>query len=596
VPRGCGNAKLGDLMRPQHFVLALLMSLAVPASPQASSKPTQPAQRDPYPATTAHAAPAWFVDEAPQAGLTMLNVNGDAATKKYIIETTGSGVAIIDYDGDGWPDIFLLNGSTLDGEPKPASVPTSHLYHNNHDGTFTDVTAGSGLEATGWAQGVCIGDYDNDGRDDLYVTYYGRNRLYRNEGNGHFKDVAEQEGVAGDGAKWGTGCAFVDYDRDGKLDLMVANYVQFDIKTIPKPGEGLMCVWKGVPVMCGPRGLPFTTNLLYHNVGGRFVDVTGSSGVTKTNGHYCFSVSTLDYNMDGWPDIYVACDSTPSILYRNNKDGTFTDVGPDASVSYSDDGGEQAGMGSTIGDYDNDGWPDIFRTNFSDDTSSLYHNNHDGTFTSAIFDAGLSLNTQYLGWGAMFVDVDNRGWPDILAVNGHVYPEVDKAHLGATYREPRVLYWNQGNGKFKDISKVSGPGITEPRSSRGLAVGDLWNDGRESAVINNMGETPLLLVNLAANSNHWVGVILRGTKSNRDGIGARVTVSAGGRAWVQEERSGSSYLSNNDLRMHFGLGSVSTVDSMNVVWPSGLSERFAGGAADRFFTLVEGKGIPQKAP
>ena len=596
MPRGCGNAKLSALMRPQHFVIASLMSLAIQASPQAHSKSAQPAQRDPYPASTSYAAPAWFVDEAQQAGLTMLNVNGDAATKKYIIETTGSGVAIIDYDRDGWPDIFLLNGTTLDGEPKPASVPTSHLYHNNHDGTFTDVTAGSGLESPGWAQGVCVGDYDNNGRDDLYVTYYGKNRLYRNEGNGHFKDVAEQEGVAGDGTKWGTGCSFVDYDRDGKLDLMVANYVQFDIKTIPKPGEGLMCVWKGVPVMCGPRGLPFTTNLLYHSAGGRFVDVTESSGVTKTNGHYCFSVSTLDYNMDGWPDIYVACDSTPSILYRNNKNGTFTDVGPDASVSYSDDGGEQAGMGSTIGDYDNDGWPDIFRTNFSDDTSSLYHNNHDGTFTSAIFDAGLSLNTQYLGWGAMFVDVDNSGWPDILAVNGHVYPEVDFAHLGATYREPRILYWNQGNGKFKDISKVSGPGITEARSSRGLAVGDLWNDGRESAVVNNIDEKPLLLVNLAANGNHWVGVILQGTQSNRDGIGARVTVSAGRREWVQEERSGSSYVSNNDLRLHFGIGSAATIQFIDVVWPSGLSERFAGGASDGFFTLVEGRGIPQKAP
>lgn len=596
MPRRCGNAKLGDLMRPQHFVLALLMGLAFRAGAQAHSKSTERPQDHPHPASTAYAAPAWFVNVAPQAGLTMLNVNGDSATKKYIIETTGSGVAIIDYDRDGWPDIFLLNGTTLDGEPKPATPPTSHLYHNNHDGTFTDVTAGSGLERPGWAQGVCVGDYDNDGRDDLYVTYYGKNRLYHNEGNGHFKEVAEQEGVAGDGTKWGTGCSFVDYDRDGKLDLMVANYVQFDIKTIPKPGEGLMCVWKGVPVMCGPRGLPFTTNLLYHNAGGKFVDVTDSSGITKTNGHYCFSVSTLDYNLDGWPDIYVACDSTPSILYRNNKDGTFTDVGPDATVAYSDDGDEQAGMGSTIGDYDNDGWPDIFKTNFSDDTSALYHNNHDGTFTSSIFDAGLGLNTQYLGWGTMFLDVDNDGWPDILAVNGHVYPEVDTAHLGASYREPRVLYWNQGNGKFKDISKVSGPGITEPMSSRGLAVGDLWNDGRESAVVNNIDEKPLLLVNLAANSNHWIGVILGGTKSNRDGIGARVTVSAGGRAWVQEERSGSSYISNSDLRLHFGLGSASAIQFIDVVWPSGLYERFAGGPSDRFVTLVEGRGTPQKAP
>ena len=253
-------------MRPQHFVIALLMSFAVRAGAQAHNNTTPPSASHPFPASSAHPAPAWFANVAPQAGLTMLNVNGDSSTKKYIIETTGSGVAILDYDRDGWPDIFLLNGTTLDGEPSPATPPTSHLYHNNHDGTFTDVTAGSGLELPGWAQGVCVGDYDNDGLDDLYVTYYGKNRLYHNEGNGHFKDVAEQEGVAGDGTKWGTGCSFVDYDRDGKLDLMVANYVQFDIKTIPKPGEGLMCVWKGVPVMCGPRGLPFTTNLLYHNL------------------------------------------------------------------------------------------------------------------------------------------------------------------------------------------------------------------------------------------------------------------------------------------------------------------------------------------
>jgi hypothetical protein len=568
------------------------MGLALVADAQVPVKAGPPMESHPYPASTAHAAPAWFVNVAPQAGLTMQNVNGDTRTKTYIIETTGSGVAILDYDRDGWRDIFILNGTTLDGEPKPATPPTSHLYHNNHDGTFTDVTAGSGLDKPGWAQGVCVGDYDNDGAEDLYVTYYGKNRLYHNEGHGHFKDVAEQEGVAGDGTTWGTGCSFVDYDRDGKLDLMVANYVQFDIKTIPKPGEGLMCVWKGVPVMCGPRGLPFTTNLLYHNAGdGEFADVTSASGITKTNGHYCFSVSTLDYNRDGWPDIYVACDSTPSILYRNNKDGTFTDVAPDAAAAYSDDGGEQAGMGSTIGDYDNDGWPDIFKTNFSDDTSSLYHNNNDGTFTSSIFGAGLGLNTQYLGWGAMFVDVDNDGWADILAVNGHVYPEVDTAHLGATYREPRILYWNQGNGKFKDVSGRSGPGIEEPMSSRGLAVGDFWNDGRMSAVVNDIDDKPLLLVNLAANTNHWLGVALQGAKSNRDGIGARVTVSSGGHAWVQEVRSGSSYISNNDRRLHFGLGNNAAVEHIDVLWPSGLEERFQGGSPDRHVRLVEGRGV-----
>jgi hypothetical protein len=573
-------------MRCTVLLMSAVAAAGLPAIAQSQAKPAV----SPYPASKKYPAPAWFVNVAPQAGLTMRNVNGEAASKNYIIETTGGGVAIFDYDRDGWPDIFLTSGRTLDGEPVEGSAPRSHLYHNNHDGTFTDVTVQAGLAATGWAQGACVGDYDNDGYDDLYVTYYGKNRLYHNDGNGHFTEVAEQAGVAGDGTKWGTGCAFFDYDRDGKLDLFVANYVQMDLKALPKPGEGMMCIWKGVPVECGPRGLPSTTNLLYHNLGrGKFADVTKSSGIAATNGHYCLGVSTLDYNRDGWPDIYVACDSTPSILYRNNKDGTFTDVAVDASVAFGDDGNEQAGMGATVADYDGEGWPDIFKTNFSDDVSSLYHNNKDGTFTPTIYDAGLGLNTHYLGWGAMFVDVDNDGWPDILLANGHVYPQVTSG-LGASYREPRLLYWNQGNGKFKDVSSAAGPGCTEQMPSRGLATGDLWNDGRESAVINDMDEKPLLLVNLAANDNHWLGLLLVGTRSNRDGIGARVSVTAGGRTWVQELRSGSSYLSSSDLRLHFGLGAAATTEHVDVLWPSGLEERIPGGAADRFITLREGSG------
>jgi hypothetical protein len=530
---------------------------------------------------------------APQAGLNMLNVNGEAAFKKYIIETTGSGVAILDYNHDGWPDILLLNGQTLAGEPAPEPQPTSHLYRNNRDGTFTDVTAAAGLTATGWAQGACVGDYDNDGYDDVYITYYGKSRLYHNQRNGTFKEVAESAGVVGTGKAWGTGCAFVDYDRDGKLDLMVANYVQLDMATVPEPGHGMTCIWKGTPVMCGPRGLPHTTNILYHNLGGgKFEDVSQASGITKTYGHYCFSVSTLDYNGDGWPDIYIACDSTPSILYRNNRNGTFTDVAADASVAYDEDGREQAGMGSTIGDYNGDGWPDIFKTNFSDDTSSLYRNNGDGTFTPSIFDAGLGLNTQYLGWGTMFYDINNDGWPSILAVNGHVYPQVDYAHLGSSYKEPRLLYFNLGNGKFKDISKECGPGCTDPASSRGLALADFWNDGRVSAVVNNIDEKPMLLVNMASNANHWLGVITEGTRSNRDGIGARVTLYARDRKWVQEVRSGSSYLSSNDLRLHFGLGAAAVVDKIEVQWPSGIHESFPVTSVDRFVTLVEGSGTP----
>ncbi|HTJ88528.1 MAG TPA: CRTAC1 family protein [Terriglobales bacterium] len=553
-------------------------------------------QAVPYQADGSHPGPAWFINVAPQAGLRMENVNGGVDTKKYIIETTGSGVAIFDYDNDGWPDIFLVNGTTLN-DAKAKQQPTSHLFHNNHDGTFSDVTKAAGLEFTGWGQGACVGDYDNDGFDDLYVTYYGKNRLYHNRGNGTFTEVATPAGVAGDGKAWGSGCAFIDYDRDGKLDLMVSNYVSFDIKTSPKPGEGMMCVWKGTPVMCGPRGLPSSPNILYHNLGGgKFENVSKPSGIEKTYGHYCLSVSTLDYDDDGWPDIYVACDSTPSILYHNLKNGTFTDVAAEAGVAFDEDGREQAGMGSTVGDYNNDGRPDIFKTNFSDDTSSLYRNNGDGTFSSTISEAGLRLNTKFLGWGTMFLDVDNDGRLDILSVNGHVYPEVDTAHLGSSYREPRLLYWNTGDGKFKDISDQCGPGCTEPRSSRGLATADFWNDGRVSAVVNNMAGEPMLLVNQASNSSHWLGVITRGTKSNRDGIGAKVTVVAGDRKYVQEVRSGSSYISNDDMRLHFGLGSSAEVSRIEIRWPNGNSEVFSGVKTDRFVTLTEGQGQNPETP
>ena len=547
-------------------------------------------------AFTAHAAEpgqapplAYFVDNAEKAGLTMTTVFGGKDTKKYIIETTGTGVAIFDYDNDGWPDIFLVNGTTLEGFPA-GTGPTNHLYRNNHDGTFTDVTTKAGLASTGWGQGVCAGDYDNDGWEDLYVTYYGKNRLYRNQ-QGVFTEVAEKSGVAGTGKAWGTGCAFVDYDRDGLLDLMVANYVDFDMANAPAPGERASCVWKGVPVMCGPRGLPGAKNILYHNLGGgKFEDVTAKAKIDQTSGHYAFSVTTLDFDDDGWPDIYVACDSTPSILYHNNRDGTFTDVAVTAGAAYNEDGREQAGMGSTVADYDGDGRLDIFKTNFSDDTSTLYHNNGNGTFDDVTFAAGLGLYTRYLGWGTMFLDIDNDGWPDLLLVNGHVYPEVDKQSLGSSYQEPRILYRNNGNKTFTDISAQAGPGITEVRAGRGLAVGDLWNDGRMSAVISNMNAAPSLLVNQVRSANHWVGIRTVGTKSNRDGIGARLSVKAGTRVLVDEVRSGSSYDSNNDMRVHFGLGAAAKIDWVQIRWPSGLTERFENVAVDAIHTLKEGSG------
>ena len=537
---------------------------------------------------------ASFTDVAEKAGLTAPNVFGGIDTKKYIIETTGSGVAIFDYDNDGWPDIFLVNGTRLEGLPS-GHGPTNHLYRNNHDGTFTDVTEKAGLTATGWGQGVCVGDYDNDGWEDLYVTYYGKNRLYHNN-HGVFTEIAQKSGVAGSGKAWGTGCAFVDYDRDGKLDLVVANYVDFDLATAPAPGERATCIWKGVPVMCGPRGLAGAKNILYHNRGsGTFEDVTAKAHIDRTDGHYAFSVSTFDFDEDGWPDIFVACDSTPSILYRNNHDGTFTDVAVTAGAAFNEDGREQAGMGSTIGDYNGDGHLDIFKTNFSDDTSTLYKNNGDGTFNDATSIAGLGLYTQYLGWGTMFLDVDNDGWPDLLLVNGHVYPEVDSQHLGSSYKEPRILFHNNGDGTFSDISSTAGSAITTLASSRGLAIGDLWNDGRISAVVNNMNAAPSLLVNQVRSSSHWIAVHTVGTKSNPDGIGARIRVKAGARVLVDEVRSGSSYISNSDMRVHFGLGKAEKVEWVEIRWPSGLTERFSNLPVDQIHTLKEGSGTPVEA-
>ena len=574
----------GNSSRPRFRVLAAcalnaLIANAPPSQAQTAQKSSTPEKQ--------HIA--YFVDEAAKAGLTAAVTFGGVDSKKYIIETTGTGVAIFDYDSDGWPDIFIVNGTTL--EPMPDKrQPTNHLYRNNHDGTFTDVTEGAGLAHSGWGQGVCVGDYDNDGNEDLFVTYYGKNVLYHNNGNGTFSDVSEKAHVSGNGA-WSTGCAFVDYDRDGKLDLLVATYVDFDLKTAPAPGERASCMWKGVAVMCGPRGLPWSRNILYHNNGdGSFEDVTTKAKIDQTNGHYGFSVSTFDFDDDGWPDIYVACDSTPSILYRNNHDGTFTDVAVTAGAAFNEDGKEQAGMGSTIGDYNGDGRLDIFKTNFSDDTATLYRNNGDGTFDDVTFPAGLGLYTKYLGWGTMFLDVDNDGWPDLLLVNGHVYPEVDSQQLGSDYREPRILYHNKGNGAFEDISASAGPAITSAASGRGLAIGDLWNDGRISAVISNLNAPVSLLVNQERSSNHWIAFKTVGTKSNRDGIGAKIRVKAGERILVDEVRSGSSYVSNNDMRVHFGLGAVSKPEWVEVRWPSGLTESFVEVRPDSINTLKEGTG------
>jgi enediyne biosynthesis protein E4 len=533
---------------------------------------------------------------AAQAGLNSLCVFGDEYRKRWIIETTGCGIAFFDYDHDGWLDIFQVNGTKLEGFPK-GKEPTNHLYHNNRDGTFTDVTEKAGLARSGWGQGVCVGDYDNDGLDDLFVTYWGQNALYHNNGDGTFTDMTEKAGLLEHGPRprWNTGCCFVDYDKDGRLDLFVANYVDFDLKETPAAGSGQYCWWKGIPVMCGPRGLPGGKNLLYHNNGdGTFTEVTEKAGILKTSGTYAFTPLAGDYDNDGWPDIYVSCDSTPAILYKNNHDGTFTDVAVISGSAYNEDGQEQAGMGTTAGDYNCDGWLDIFKTNFSDDTSTLYRNNRDGTFTDVTFAAGMGLNTKYLGWGCGFVDIDNDGWLDVFQACGHVYPEVEKAGIDVPFKEPKILYRNLRNGHFEDVSARAGPGVEMATSARGVAFGDFDNDGDVDIVINNMNETPLLLRNDGGERKRWLKVKLVGTQSNRTGIGGRVRVVAGAHAQIDEVRSGGSYISQNDLRLHFGMGPAEKADVVEVRWPSGQVDTLKNVETNQLIWIQEGAGLLKK--
>ncbi|MFZ0799280.1 MAG: CRTAC1 family protein [Terriglobales bacterium] len=566
------------------WVLTLLLATAQPhsaPSSKAESPPTPPKVN--------------FVDIAERAGLTAKTEDGGDKTKRYIIETTGSGAAFFDFDNDGWPDIFLVNGSRLEGFPK-GQEPTSHLYHNNHDGTFTDVTQKAGVGLIGWGQGVCAGDYDNDGFVDLFVTFWGHDVLLHNNGDGTFTDVTRKAGLWHDDVRWSTGCAFVDYDRDGRLDLFIAHYVDLDLPHTPEPGSGATCTWKGMPVMCGPRGLKGTHSELYHNNGdGTFTDVSEASGVAKTDAYYCFTALTGDFDNDGWPDIYVSCDSTPNLLFHNNHDGTFTETAVEAGVAFNDGGREQAGMGADAVDYDGDGWLDIIKTNFSDDIATLYHNNRDGTFSDVTAAAGLAKNSQFLGWGTLFLDIDNDGWPDIFMANGHVYPELDSKGLGlnSTFRERKLLYWNEHNGRFRDISLDAGPGITTPFNSHGVAAADFDNDGSVEILVNNSHDRPSLLKNLGDRGN-WILLKLEGTKSNRDAIGAKVTVRVGDHQQTQEVRSGGGYISQSDFRLHFGLGKATKADSFEIRWPSGLVQRFENVAGNRIVRIRENIGIMEK--
>jgi hypothetical protein len=537
-----------------------------------------------------------FVDVAQSAGLNVTNVWGGIDHKRSIIETKGSGLAFFDFDNDGWLDVYLTNGDRLNTTWPAGKAPTSHLFKNNRDGTFTDVTEHSGLGISGWQTGVCVGDYDNDGWDDLFCCFLGHNRLFHNNGNGTFTDVTRKAGLYQEHGRWGAGCSFLDYDRDGHLDLFVCNYVKLDpdnLENIPITSSKATCQWKGVPILCGPRGLPPDTNILYRNNGdGTFTDVSAKSGILAPGPRYSITSVSYDFDNDGWPDIYVAVDSMPSILFKNNHDGTFTDVAVMAGCAFNEDGHEQAGMGVAVADYDCDGWFDIFKTNFVDDTCNLYHNNGDGTFTDVSGPSGIGVNNRYVAWGCGFLDFDNDGWADILQVNGHVYPEVDHYDFGESYKNPRIAYRNLGNGRFKDVSAELGPGISERFSSRGAAFGDYNNDGCMDALILNLNDPPSLLRNEGANKQNWIKVKLIGTHCNRTAIGARVRVITGKHIQMDEVASGGSVMAQNDLRLHFGLGRTEVVDMIEVKWPTTQKiERFPQVKANQILTLREGSGI-----
>ena len=531
---------------------------------------------------------ARFTDVAKAAGLDAPVIYGGINRKQYILETVGCGAAFIDYDNDGWIDIFILSGTRIEGAPSGA---TNRLYKNNRDGTFTDVTEKAGLLRTGWASAVAVGDFNNDGFDDLFITYWGQNVLYRNNGDGTFTDITEKAGLLRPGVRWGSGCSFVDYNRDGLLDLCVATYLEFDFKSVPPPGGNANCNWKGIPVNCGPRGLPPGFVSLYRNNGdGTFTDVSAASGMAKARGSYAMTVVSADFDNDGWPDIYVACDSTPSFLFRNNQNGSFSEVGLERGVALNEDGMEQAGMGLGIGDFDLDGSLDIFKTHFADDTSILYKNDGKGDFEDWTIRSGLGVETRFIGWGAGIVDLDNDGNPDLFLVTGSVYPEVEQRLPAYPFRTPRVVFRNLGNGKFEELIDEAGPGIAAVHSSRGCAFGDFDNDGDLDVLIVNLNEPPSLLRNDVSGGGHWLKVKLIGVKSNRSAIGARVTAHYGGKKQAQEVLSQASFYSASDLRLHFGLGAADNA-ALEIRWPNGGREKIASVSANQLITVREGEGV-----
>jgi enediyne biosynthesis protein E4 len=534
---------------------------------------------------------AKFTDVARAAGLTKPVIYGGADRTQYLVETSSGGVALFDYDNDGLLDIFLAGGTRF-GDPAPPGAG-NFLYRNRGDGTFEDVTERVGVRRPGWASGAAIGDYDNDGYTDLFVTYWGQNILFRNRGDGTFEEATERAGLlqrrpAGH-PYWGAGATFLDFDGNGHLDLFVANYVDFNLAAVPRPGENIYCNWKGVPVACGPRGLPTARHFLFRNDGkGRFVDVSAKSGIAAHRDCYGMTAISFDADDDGRADIYVACDSTPSLLLLNNADGTFREEGIESGLALSDDGREQAGMGLGVGDFNLDGRIDLFKTHFADDTHGLYFNEGAGQFREVTLGAGLAVETRYVGWGAGIHDLDNDGHPDIFIVTGNVYPETEAKLPAYPYKTSPLLFRNLGGGKFEQLVEEAGPALSSRHSSRGCAFGDLDNDGDLDIVVWNRNEPPSLLRNDLQPGANWTRIRLEGTASNRSAIGAKVTVRYGGRVQTQQVLSQASFYSANDLRLHFGLGAAAAFDA-EIRWPNGRLERRAGLKPNREYHWVESR-------
>ncbi len=547
---------------------------------------------------TVKTGPILFEDIAKAAGLTSWHHQMGTPEKRFILESIGSGVALLDYDHDGWLDIYLVNGSTEDALQGKAAPPQAALFHNNHDGTFTNVTEHAGVGNGRWGFGVAIADYDNDGWPDIYVTNYGKNRLYHNNHDGTFTDVAEQAGVALSDGIWSTGATWGDYDGDGRLDLFVPGYVHFDLKSQEKDAGSMpvsFCSYRGVRTYCGPRGLPGEHDHLFHNNGdGTFTDTSTYAGVSNPSGNYGLSSLFISLTNNGRVDLLVADDSTPNYLYMNNGDGTFDDESYASGYALNEQGRETASMGIAVGDYLNNGRVDIFNTNFSDDYKVLYRNDGDANFTDVSYEMRIADETiPFLGWGTAFLDYDNDGWKDLLEVNGHVYRDADKYNWGTSWAERPLLFHNLEGKRLELMPAVEGTGLAEAMPSRGMAVGDIFNDGRIDAVVNNIDSVPALLRDVDKNDNHWVEFhLIGGTKSPKDAVGATVYLTANGMRQREDVISGGSFASSSDMRPHFGLGSATKVDSLEVRWPSGAMEEFPVPRIDTILTLQEGQGTP----